>query len=64
MMSTACVAEVLELPQLPQRDRVAEMDVEAGRVDAVLDPQRLAGREATFELLAELVARLDLPRRA
>ena len=46
------MAELLELPQLPQRDGVAEVDVEAGRVDAVLDAQRLAGRDAAFELLA------------
>ena len=39
------VAEFLELPQLAQRNRVAEVDVEAGGVDAVLDAQRLAGRD-------------------
>ena len=54
------VAEFLELAQLPQRDRVAEVNVEAGRVDAVLHAKRLAGRVAVFELLLEFVARLDL----
>ena len=33
------VAQVLKLPELAQGNRVAEVDVDAGRVDAVLDPQ-------------------------
>ena len=36
------VAEVLELPQLAQRHRVAEVQVGRGRVDAELDAQRCA----------------------
>ena len=54
------MAEILELPQLPQDDRVAEMDVEAGRVDAELDPERLAGRDAALQLLAQFVFGGDL----
>ena len=38
------MAEVLELAQLAQDDRVAERQLAAGRVDAELDPQRAAGR--------------------
>ncbi len=44
------MAEFLEQAQLAQRDRVAEMHVDAGRIDAVLDAQRLAGLHAAFEL--------------
>ena len=54
------MAEFLELAEFAEDDRVAEVDVEAGRVDAELDAQRLAGRVAAFELLPEFVARLDL----
>ena len=49
------VTEVLKLPQLPQGDGVAEVDVDAGRVDAVLDPQRPTLADGAFELLAKLV---------
>jgi hypothetical protein len=38
--------------------------VEAGRVDAVLDAQRLAGGVAAFELLPEFGRGLDLRRPA
>ena len=44
------VAEVLELAQLLQHDREAEMDVRRGRVDPELDPQRTAQRKLAFEL--------------
>ena len=40
------VAEVLELAQLAQNDREAEMDVRGGRVDPELHPQRPAGCRA------------------
>ncbi len=39
----ALMAEVLELPQLLENDRVAEMDVGRGRVNAEFDAQRPAG---------------------
>jgi hypothetical protein len=39
---------------------MAEMDVDAGRIDAVLDAQRCAGLEAALELLLELGFRHDL----
>ena len=45
------VAEFLKKPQLAQRHGMAEMYVDAGRIDAVFDAQRLAGLEAPFELL-------------
>ena len=54
------MAELLEQAQLAQRDGVAEMNVDAGRVDAVLDAQRLAGLDAAVELLAQLVLGDDL----
>ena len=48
--------EVLELTQLSQRQRVAEVQVRAGRIDAELDPKRPAERE----LLAQLCFADDL----
>ena len=39
------MARILELAQLLEHDRVAEMHVGGGRVEAELDPQRAAFRE-------------------
>ena len=44
------VTELLELAQLAQHDREAEVDVGRGRVDAELDPQRAAGAELAPEV--------------
>ena len=41
--------EVLELAQLLQHDRVAEVQVRRGRVQAELDAQRPALRQALLE---------------
>ena len=46
MISTATWPEVLELAELAQHDREAEVDVGRGRVDAELHPQRRARRRA------------------
>ena len=54
------MAEFLEQPQLAQGHRMAQVNVDAGRIDAVLDAQRLAGLDAAFELLAQLRFRHDL----
>src|SRR5262249_8371350 len=54
------VAQFLKLAELPQRDGVAEVDVEPGRVDAVLDAQGLPGGDAALQFLAQLGERLDL----
>ncbi len=43
------VARLLELAQLLQDDRVAEVDVGRGRVDPELDPQRPPGRELLLQ---------------
>ena len=53
------VAEVLKLAELAERDGVAEVDVDPGRVDPVLDPERRA-RSATERL--ELPGELGLGR--
>src|SRR5262249_22482635 len=45
------VAEILELAELHQRHGVPEMDVRGARIDAVLDPQRPAGRQTRHELV-------------
>ena len=44
------VAELLELAELAQHDREAEVDVGGGRVDAELGPQRAAGRELAAQI--------------
>ena len=44
------VAEVLQLPQLVELDRVAQVEVGPRRIEALLDPQRLAARELRGEL--------------
>ena len=44
------MAEVLQLAQLVELDRVAEVQVGPGRVEAFLDPQRLAAGELRREL--------------
>src|SRR4051794_41115849 len=56
------VTQLLELPEFAERDRVAEVDVDPGRVDAVLDPQGGPLARRALELLEELVVgddRLD-----
>ncbi len=50
------MSEVLKLPQLPQHNRVAEMNVGGGRVDPELDTQRTTERQ----LLAQLIFANDL----
>jgi hypothetical protein len=47
------VPGVLELAQLAEHDRVAEVDVGRGRVDPELDPQRPALRPRRPELCRE-----------
>ena len=36
------MARILKRPQLAEQDRVAQMDIGAGGIDAELDPQRAA----------------------
>ena len=43
------MAEILELAQLLQHDRVAQVQVLCGRVQPELDPQRPALRQALLE---------------
>jgi len=45
---TELVAQLLEEAQLAQGDGVAEVDIGCGRVDAVLDAQRLARLDAAL----------------
>src|ERR1035437_1434278 len=49
------VSQLLEVAHLPQDDRVAEVEVWSGRVEADLDPQRLSGLERPRELSLQLV---------
>ena len=44
------MAQLLELAELAQHDREAEMDVGGGGVDPELGPQRTAGRELAAEV--------------
>ena len=48
------MAEVLQLTHLVQDNRVANMNIGRGRIQAKLDAQRLAARGAASELLREL----------
>ena len=54
------MAEFLKELELSQRYGMAEMNVDAGRVDAVLDAQRLARGDAPLQFLPEFAERLDL----
>jgi hypothetical protein len=45
------MAEVLQLPHHPQVDRVPEMKVRCGAVDAVLDPQGPAGLQPVAQIV-------------
>ncbi|CAM2144483.1 hypothetical protein PT2222_160058 [Paraburkholderia tropica] len=47
------MAEILQLAHLVEHDRVADVDVGRGRIEAELDAQRLAGGRAFRELLLE-----------
>ena len=47
------VTQLLELTELAQGDRVSQVDVDPGRVDAVLDAQRAVLADRAFELLEE-----------
>ncbi len=46
------VSQVLELAELPQGDGVAQVDDRAGRIDAQVDADRLAGSQAALQILA------------
>jgi hypothetical protein len=50
----------LKLAQLPQWDRVSEMDVDASWVDAVLDAEWAVHPHGALELFDELGFRDDL----
>ena len=52
--------EFLELPQLSQRHRVTEMDINARRINAVLDAQRLPGLTALRQLCGQFLLGHDL----
>ena len=54
------VAEFLELPHLAERHGVTQVNVDAGRVDAVFDPQRRVRVAAVLQFLSQLVFRHDL----
>ena len=54
------MAEFLEKLELPQGHGMSEMHVDAGRIDAVLHAQRLAGGDAALQLLAQIGEWLDL----
>ena len=54
------MAQVLELPELAERDRVAEVDVDPGRVDAVLDAEGPVLADRSLQLLEEFVLGDDL----
>ncbi len=54
------MAQFLEQLQFAQGNGVAEMDVDPGGVDAVLDAQGLAGLDAPGQFADQFVARLDL----
>ncbi|GHA88527.1 hypothetical protein GCM10007067_28210 [Lysobacter bugurensis] len=46
------MAQVLKLPQLVKQDRMTEMQIRGGRIEAGLDAQRTAELQTRFELLA------------
>ena len=51
------VAQVLKRPQLADHDRVAEVDVGRGRIDAEFDAQGFAGLRQTFSSFARSSSR-------
>ena len=54
------VAELLQLPELVELDRVTQMQIGTGRIEAFLDPQRLAALELRGELgLGQLLGDVD-----
>jgi hypothetical protein len=48
------VAEVLELAELAEHDREAEVDVGRCRIDAELHPQGFAGRDRPLDAAAQI----------
>src|SRR5262249_25086513 len=54
------VSQLLEQSKLAERDGVSQVDINAGRVDAVLDAKRLAGGNAALELCPEGILGNDL----
>src|SRR5262249_36100185 len=54
------VAQLLKESQLPQRNCVPQVDVDAGRVDAILDAERLAGGDAALKFRPQRVFGFDL----
>ncbi len=53
------MAQVLKVFQLAQHDRVAQMNIRRGGIDAELHAQRLAGRDGFFELRLQLILAND-----
>jgi len=54
------VAKILELADFPQRDGVTQVHVDAGGVDAILDPQRATGPATLFQPLRQFLLGDDL----
>ena len=54
------MTQLLELAQFSEWHRVAEMDINAGRIDAVFDPQWFAGLSALGQLRCQFLFRHDL----
>jgi hypothetical protein len=48
------MSQLLELAELPESDRVAEMDVRRGGIEPLLHAQRGPGRDRALELSNEL----------
>ena len=56
------VSEILKMFQLAQQDRVPQVQIGSGRIEARLHPQRLARGERAFELRAQFGFFDDLRR--
>ena len=54
------MTKFLKKPKFSQWHGMAEMYVDARRIDAIFDPQRLARLDAAFKLLPQFRFRLDL----
>jgi len=49
------MTQLLELPELAQWNSVAQVNVDAGRIDAIFHSQRLAGGDAALQLFDEFI---------
>jgi hypothetical protein len=54
------MAEILKQTKFPKRDRVSQMNIDSGGVDAVFNPEGLSGPKTGFQPFDQAIPWFDL----